>query len=1245
MPRTVPAAITDAIASQAYQPAFVLSAYSPDDTLIFQTRDVVDFQIRQTAFTVKFVSLTRAQIPKDSSRLILSRGIVDQGEDVLIHTSKHYLVSNIWDGKYTTLDCQLFPEKSYLDSTPDTWRTVITEFCAAYGKTPVFADDEGPPWDYQFVQTGQVLSLANSDNFLNLLKQKYFVFAADNGNETVLFYKAFEEGEAAPGVFVTQQRIDFALSENRTYVWVDEDGNEHRGGNIQLISELDLYYSGASTSYYARKFTISPSGLVVLATEGNGYYQLLKSYDNGYTWQYIESIPGFNMVLNKPMYATKYLGNCLIHPAGGTIRVSTNDGGTWTSIASHGTTYQSSCIHKENLYCFAVSTNGINLRVTNGATWWYTTGGQMSFEYIKEADFVLGCSSNDIGLFITTEAPCSIMRSLDDGLTWATVKDLSAVALRCDAVLAIDQNTIIATYNNNDGSYIIRSVDNGDTWSAPISIGFERCWDLSINDNGVVFGSCTNKIIRSSDYGQTWETVETLSIEVRTVIHNPDGSMLFGGGNSGGTAKIYLYPNAAGNIYSLSNLGFLPSDCPPPTASSQNLPPFYSPAHINLSITNGDSLQVQTPYGTFPILCAEITEQLNLSATPPWNIVATETRWLANTQVGSLPPAVAAIGSYLEVNTANFDGILSDKENSLQAALDAIDDHDHGSSSQIWADTQDPTGWLDPAAIVVSYSTTTRKITLTHPSGELVYYWQGTRKTLTSPWVSAEHNSADGNYFLYSTDGITFAWSTTVWKFYMLMVAKATKSTTPTHHYALREPHGLMPWQVHKELHELLSSYRSSGGGLTAATYAENTATDAATTPGFDAAIMFDEDIETAIAAWAQGTYTTLRIGAGAVATFDTASSFPFRSSGSYILINNPTTGAETAGSNNQYVNVYQILVPATADANSQPYRMLMLQPQAQYSSLAAALAEPVAGLNLGDLATTAPEFVFYARITYVLSAGDANTGKCRIATGGVTYISGSRVSQVISAAVPNAENIPFAPTVSIAATNVQAAIVEVEDGISDDTISGLQLLWVSATALTVRTGFAVLPNGVRVKVSSAIAKTSLSLSASTWYHVYLYLNSGTPDIEIVTTAPASPYIGTARAKTGDTSRRYLGSARTDASGNIYPFVMQGLAVKYNVANATSPFRVLLAGSATTNTAASVTNVAPVTARIVTVFAIQNGSASGYVTNANNEIMVIALAGQRFSFDTFTESENLYYRNSGAGGIFHLDILGYIFER
>ena len=146
--------------------------------------------------------------------------------------------------------------------------------------------------------------------------------------------------------------------------------------------------------------------------------------------------------------------------------------------------------------------------------------------------------------------------------------------------------------------------------------------------------------------------------------------------------------------------------------------------------------------------------------------------------------------------------------------------------------------------------------------------------------------------------------------------------------------------------------------------------------------------------------------------------------------------------------------------------------------------------------------------------------------------------------------------------------------------IDGLQMVWNSATSISVTSGTAYIPSLGNVLVSNAtLTLSGLSLTASTWYHVYLYSNAGTPAIECVTTAPVL-YYGTSYQKTGDNTRRYVGSVLTDSSSNIWNFKHNGSRYSWitNVANGTPPFRILSNGQALSATIINASGVMPVTA-------------------------------------------------------------------
>lgn len=170
--------------------------------------------------------------------------------------------------------------------------------------------------------------------------------------------------------------------------------------------------------------------------------------------------------------------------------------------------------------------------------------------------------------------------------------------------------------------------------------------------------------------------------------------------------------------------------------------------------------------------------------------------------------------------------------------------------------------------------------------------------------------------------------------------------------------------------------------------------------------------------------------------------------------------------------------------------------------------------------------------------------------------------------------------------------------------IDGLNLVWNSGTSISVTSGSAYIEGAAAVvNVPAALTLSGLSLTASTWYHVYLYLNAGVPAIECVTTAPATAYSGTARSKTGDTSRRYLGSVVTDASSAIYNAYFAGGDVLYRCPNGSgTPFRVLN-GMATVSTPVSCAGVAPVSAYSILVkLANPNTAGNGILRVTNSQV-------------------------------------------
>ncbi|MDT3468913.1 hypothetical protein [Stenotrophomonas maltophilia] len=218
--------------------------------------------------------------------------------------------------------------------------------------------------------------------------------------------------------------------------------------------------------------------------------------------------------------------------------------------------------------------------------------------------------------------------------------------------------------------------------------------------------------------------------------------------------------------------------------------------------------------------------------------------------------------------------------------------------------------------------------------------------------------------------------------------------------------------------------------------------------------------------------------------------------------------------------------------------------------------------------------------------------------------------------------------------------------------IEGLRLEWVSGTQIRVTTGSAYVPGPKRIAELATAVTITPSLAASTMYHVYLTLVSGVIGAEATTTAPATPYIGTARAKTGDTSRRYLGSFMTKADATIANFIMSAGVVTYQESTDTAPFRALTNGVSTTQTSVSLgPSGVPVTATTAKMN-VTNLATSGTMLMSNPAASTTNMQGIRpgsgfpmmFPVDSL-QRVTYFYSAAPSGGGGYIDIIGYAVER
>ena len=281
--------------------------------------------------------------------------------------------------------------------------------------------------------------------------------------------------------------------------------------------------------------------------------------------------------------------------------------------------------------------------------------------------------------------------------------------------------------------------------------------------------------------------------------------------------------------------------------------------------------------------------------------------------------------------------------------------------------TQEPTGFAAPDAVISTYDSTARTVTLT---GTVSAYWQGTLvSALVSGWVSAAHTATTGGWFLYY-NGSAFVWSQTPWTFDMMQIAYVWYGTADK--FGIRETHGLMQWQTHEEFHQTVGTYLVSGGDLAAYTLASTTAANRR--PTVSATTVQDEDLETVNATLTSSLYTQLYLaGAGATPTWvlDAAEIVPVLAANPYY--NQFLTGAwtQTLLPNNAYMAVWLVAVPTMASATGQKYRYQWIQGQSQSNTLATIQAQTPSSLNLAGLTGVSTEWVFIARVIIRFAVGN----------------------------------------------------------------------------------------------------------------------------------------------------------------------------------------------------------------------------------------------------------------------------------
>lgn len=226
------------------------------------------------------------------------------------------------------------------------------------------------------------------------------------------------------------------------------------------------------------------------------------------------------------------------------------------------------------------------------------------------------------------------------------------------------------------------------------------------------------------------------------------------------------------------------------------------------------------------------------------------------------------------------------------------------------------------------------------------------------------------------------------------------------------------------------------------------------------------------------------------------------------------------------------------------------------------------------------------------------------------------------------------------------------QGGVNIGYIEGLIPSFVT-NGLTIGTGAAYIPGTSKtLAVTSPITLTGISgLSTDVFYYAYLYDNAGTVAVEFSTVAPSAPYSGSARTKTGNTSRRFIFALRTGAGGTLYRFQWGNDGyIRYLTTTGSAPFRVLNLSAATAKTNVDCSSVVPATTQIALTNLINAGSTQSmqlsHPDTAGNDILLTVPSGSRIVVPVALDSSRRFaFFNSATGGQSVADILGYGTDR
>ncbi len=239
--RSIDPTLQSALESGSYTPYFQVTIRDTYTGYIRAQLAPVGYKLDDLELTVTIQMPAFLDVPYYRTAVFLTRGVTVAGTNYTEDTSEFGIIDSNWDGSFQTFNCNLFPRSRYSARADDTYQNVISAFCTTFGKTAVFLEPAAPWLNYQFYPDGRWLTLNDARTFFSTLRQKYFIFATDNGDNEILFYTPFthvsDHQYNIPGYHFS---IDYNVGRRVQYLWRDENETTHQTSpNFVSMGQLD----------------------------------------------------------------------------------------------------------------------------------------------------------------------------------------------------------------------------------------------------------------------------------------------------------------------------------------------------------------------------------------------------------------------------------------------------------------------------------------------------------------------------------------------------------------------------------------------------------------------------------------------------------------------------------------------------------------------------------------------------------------------------------------------------------------------------------------------------------------------------------------------------------------------------------------------------------------------------------------------------------------------------------------------